>query len=102
MRDRLSLPRNYKPSETILTLYNGNGNDLDDEGGDTPRGHEFTEDQERQYRKLIREGMAPGWARKTVLASDHPLSCNPRPPIAATGGGSTHGYQKSIKRRAPS
>jgi hypothetical protein len=55
---------------------NGNGNDLDDEGSATLRGHEFTEDQERQYRKLIREGMAPGWARKTILASDHPLSCN--------------------------
>jgi hypothetical protein len=30
---------------------------------------------ERRVRRLVREGMAEGWALREVLASDHPLDC---------------------------
>jgi len=41
----------------------------------TPREKQLTEDQERRIRKLVREGMQPEWARKTVLARGHPFDC---------------------------
>lgn len=33
-------------------------------------------EEERRADKLVREGMSETWARRTVLASDHPLSCD--------------------------
>ena len=36
---------------------------------------EVSEDQERRIRKLARQGTSEKWARKEVLASDHPLDC---------------------------
>jgi putative DNA primase/helicase len=35
----------------------------------------FTPEQERRFQKLRREGMSEEWARRTVLAGGHPLSC---------------------------
>ncbi len=35
----------------------------------------FTEAQQREVRKLVRDGMSKEWARRTVLANEHPLDC---------------------------
>jgi hypothetical protein len=39
-------------------------------------GESATLDQLKEIRKLTREGMAEEWAKRTVLASDHPLECD--------------------------
>jgi hypothetical protein len=36
---------------------------------------ELSPEDERRVRKLVREGMTEEWARREVLASDHPLDC---------------------------
>jgi DNA primase len=36
----------------------------------------FTAEQEERIRRLVEEGMSETWARRTVLASDHPLDCD--------------------------
>jgi hypothetical protein len=45
----------------------------DGDGGDS---RVLSEDQQREVRKLVREGMSKEWARRAVLANDHPLDCN--------------------------
>jgi putative DNA primase/helicase len=35
----------------------------------------FTPEQEREVRRLVQQGMAEEWAKKTVLAGNHPLNC---------------------------
>jgi len=44
----------------------------------TPRGRacrKLTDEEAAREKRLIAEGMTPRWARKTILASDHPLDC---------------------------
>ena len=36
----------------------------------------FTSEQEERIRSLVEEGMSERWARREVLASDHPLKCD--------------------------
>jgi hypothetical protein len=40
-----------------------------------PADEATTTKQEERVRRLVRQGMSEKWARKTVLASDHPLDC---------------------------
>jgi putative DNA primase/helicase len=54
-------------------LYESEGNSGN--SGNSVGGSDLTEDQDRRYRKLVREGMKESWALKEVLAQDHPLSC---------------------------
>jgi hypothetical protein len=41
-----------------------------------PNGRRCTPEQEERVRRLVKEGMAEKWARRTVLAGDHPLGCD--------------------------
>jgi len=41
-----------------------------------PKEADITPEQEERVRRLVRQGMSEKWARKTVLASDHPLECD--------------------------
>jgi hypothetical protein len=36
----------------------------------------FTAKQAERIRRLVKDGMSETWARRTVLANDHPLDCN--------------------------
>ncbi len=36
---------------------------------------DMTPEQEERVRRLVRQGTSEKWARKTILASDHPLEC---------------------------
>jgi hypothetical protein len=37
---------------------------------------DVTPEQEERVRRLVQQGMSEKWARRTVLASDHPLECD--------------------------
>src|SRR5215207_8728976 len=39
-------------------------------------GRRLTPEEAERVKRLVREGMAETWARRTVLASDHPLDCD--------------------------
>jgi putative DNA primase/helicase len=60
----------YNSSENISTRGNSQNN-----VSSSVTSVETTEEQQRRIRKLVREGMSEKWARRQVLASDHPLDC---------------------------
>jgi Bifunctional DNA primase/polymerase, N-terminal len=53
----------------------GNSGDSGNRFGDFS-GEACTSEQEERIRSLVEEGMSGRWARRTVLASDHPLDCD--------------------------
>jgi hypothetical protein len=48
----------------------------DEEEKISANGRRLTPEEAQRVKRLVREGMAERWARRTVLASDHPLGCD--------------------------
>jgi putative DNA primase/helicase len=48
----------------------------EDSDSDFTRFTRFTPEQEQHVRRLVQEGMAEHWARRTVLAKDHSVGCD--------------------------
>jgi hypothetical protein len=64
----------YEPSSEPVSFDLEAGEAATVEELRTPRG-QLTAERERQVQMLVHEGMAEEWARRAVLASDHPLAC---------------------------
>jgi hypothetical protein len=71
----------YRPKETAdLQGERTTGRTPCREGGEIfpdngSNGHRSAPEQEERVRRLVEQGMSEKWARRTVLASDHPLDC---------------------------
>jgi hypothetical protein len=63
------------PSPLVIK-GSGDGDDSKQLSSDLRPGESATLEQLQKIRKLVRQGMSEEWAKKTVLASDHPLSCD--------------------------
>jgi len=55
---------------------NGRSGGEEEEEETSANGRRLTPEEAERVKRLVREGMAETWARRTVLASDHPLDCD--------------------------
>jgi hypothetical protein len=55
---------------------NGRTGGEEDEEKTSANGRCLTPEEAERVKRLVREGMSETWARRTVLASDHSLSCD--------------------------